>query len=285
MGEALMMDGRALAKEERERLKAEITEFSRVHGFPPGLAVVLVGNDPASIDYSGVLVKHAREYGMNALHHVLPAGISFRDFGEELRSLNENPLIHGISIQWPVPGISAEHATSVLDPRKDVEGYHPISTGRLYSGSDTFIPATPLGGMRLLQHYGYDVCGKTCLVVGFGVTVGRPLVALLMEAGATTLIVQKTTPFHVTAELARTSDFVFGAAGAPHLIKGDMIKTGAVVVDFGMSFIDGKMYGDVEVESVSRVAAAVTTSPNVTGRLTTIALLENVLKAARLQVG
>jgi methylenetetrahydrofolate dehydrogenase (NADP+)/methenyltetrahydrofolate cyclohydrolase len=106
-----------------------------------------------------------------------------------------------------------------------------------------------------------------------------------MEAGATTLIVQKTTPFHVTAELARTSDFVFGAAGAPHLIKGDMIKTGAVVVDFGMSFIDGKMYGDVEVESVSRVAAAVTTSPNVTGRLTTIALLENVLKAARLQVG
>ncbi|NWJ46058.1 MAG: bifunctional 5,10-methylenetetrahydrofolate dehydrogenase/5,10-methenyltetrahydrofolate cyclohydrolase [Chloroflexi bacterium] len=282
-GQAVMMDGKALAKEERERLKAEVATFTEKHGFAPGLAVVLVGNDPASIDYSGVLVRHAREYGMHALHHVLPSGISFEQFTEEIAGLNADKSIHGISIQWPVPGIDQSHATLTLEPRKDVEGYHPISTGKLFSGSDTFIPATPLGGLRLLEHYGYKLYGKLCLVVGFGVTVGRPLTALLIAAGATPVVTHLPTPRETLVKLGREADFIFGAAGAAHLITGEMVKPGAVVVDFGMSFIDGKMYGDVEVESVRQVAQAVTTSPSVSGRLTSIALLENVLKAARQQ--
>jgi methylenetetrahydrofolate dehydrogenase (NADP+)/methenyltetrahydrofolate cyclohydrolase len=279
--QALIMDGRALAKEERARLKEETNHFTQQHGFAPGLAVLLVGDDHASIDYSGVLVKNATELGMHTVHRVLPATTTSVELITELNTLNQDKTVHGISIQWPLPQhITFEQAIYALDPRKDVEGYHPLSTGKLYCGLDTFIPATPLGGMRLLEHYGYDVYGKTCLVVGCGVTVGRPLIALLTQANASVLMVQQSTPPEVLRMLAGEADFIFGAAGAAHLIKGDMVKPGAVVVDFGMSFIDGKLYGDVEVESVKQVAAAVTASPSVSGRLTTIALLENVIKAA-----
>ena len=285
MSQPLLMDGKILAKEERAKLKGAVADFVAQQGYAPGLAVVLVGEDQASIDYSRVLVKNANDMGMNSWHIVMPRNTTAAEFTAKLTELNNDPMVHGISIQWPLPPhITFEQATTTLDPRKDVEGYHPLSSGRLYGGLDTFIPATPLGGMRLLQHYGFSVESKTCLVVGCGVTVGRPLVTLLWHAGATTLVVHKPTPLEVTVKLAKEADFVFGAAGVAHIIRGEMLKPGAVVVDFGMSFINGEMYGDVEVESVKQVAAAVTTSPSVSGRLTTIALLENVLKAARKQL-
>lgn len=281
---ALLMDGRDLAKEGKASLKESVSEFIEKYQVTPGLAVVLVGNDQASIGYSKALIKNATELGILAKHVILPAGITYQEYNEKIAELNQDPTIHGISLQWPLPHpFTLETASMALAPEKDVEGYHPLNTGRLFGGMDTFVPATPLGGLRLLKHYGFSVTNKICLVVGCGVTVGKPLIAILLHEKTTVLVAHSPTTHDFLRKMALESDFIFSAAGQGHLITGDMIKPGAVVIDFGMSFKDGKMYGDVEVESVSQVAQAVTTTPNVTGRQTSIALLENVLKAARAQ--
>jgi methylenetetrahydrofolate dehydrogenase (NADP+)/methenyltetrahydrofolate cyclohydrolase len=282
---SLILDGRAYAKQFKGRLKQNTASFKAAHGFAPGLAVVLVGDDPASIEYSGVLVKTANNLGFTATHHVLSEASTASQLATLLEKLNRDPFVHGISLQWPLPPqITLEEATNALDPRKDVEGYHPISTGRLFSQFNTFVPATPLGGMQLLEYYGFRVEGKTCLQIGCGVTVGRPLLALLLGSDATVMVVNKRTPRSTLVELCAQADFVFSAAGQANLVTGEMLKPGAVVVDFGINFVDGKMVGDIDFESVCKVASAVTPTPGGTGPVTAVALLENVLKAANQQV-
>jgi methylenetetrahydrofolate dehydrogenase (NADP+) / methenyltetrahydrofolate cyclohydrolase len=279
---AIVLEGRTFAKERRTALKAAVAEFTEQNGFAPGFAVVLVGDDPASVDYSQALVKAARNMGMEADAHVFPASMSAAELKKSLAELNNDPKIHGISVQWPLPRqISFEQMTNALNPLKDVEGYHPLSTGRLYASMDVYVPATPLGGIKLLEHYGYSVRDKTCITLGYGVMVGRPLVALLLQYHATALVTHSRTPKEVVKHLCREADFVFSAAGVPNLVTGDMIKPGAVVVDFGTNYIDGKMVGDVDFESVSKVAGAVTPTPGGTSVVTTVMLLENVLKAAQ----
>ncbi len=282
---ALIMEGRSFAKEGRARLKAEVAEFVATREVQPGLAVVLVGDDPASIEYTRVLVKNAGDLGFYGRQVILPTNISPAQLDEEIRRLNEDSQIHGIIPQWPLPPhLSLEHVTDPLDPRKDVDGYHPLSIGRLMSKMDGFVPATPLGGLRLLEHYGFSVVGKTCLQIGWGTTVGRPLGSLLLTAGATLLVIHRPTPPEVLRRLAHESDFIFTAAGVPNLVSGDILHPGIVAMDFGVNYVDGKMVGDMDFESVRRVARAVTPTPGGTGPTTTIALFDNVLKAARQQV-
>ncbi len=282
---ALLLDGRVYAKKLKANLKQATTAFIAQHGFAPGLAVVLVGDDPASIEYSNVLVKAARNGGFEAISHVMPGHATPAQLAALLENLNHDKIIHGISLQWPLPSqISLEAATNALDPAKDVEGYHPLNMGRLFSHLDTFVPPTPLGGMLLLDYYGYSIEGKICLQIGAGVTVGRPLLALLTGANATVLVANKLTPTSTLRQLCAQADFVFCAAGKANLVTGEMLKPGAVVIDFGINFVNDKMVGDIDFESVSRVASAITPTPGGTGPITTVALLQNVLKAAHQQV-
>lgn len=282
---ALVMEGRTFAKEGRARLKIETAEFQALYGIQPGLAVVLVGDDPPSVEYTNVLVKNARDLGFYGRAITLPSSTSRQQLTEEIHRLNEDPQIHGIIPQWPLPShLTLTDVTDPLDPRKDVDGYHPLSIGRLMSKMDTFVPATPQGGMRLLEYYGFSVIGKTCLQIGWGTTVGRPLGSLLLAAGATLLVIHRPTPPDVLRRLAAESDFIFTAAGVPHLINGDILHPNIVAVDFGVSYVNGKMVGDMDFESVRQVARAVTPTPGGTGPTTTVALFDNVLKAARQQI-
>jgi len=284
-GETLIMEGRSFAREGRARLKLEASRFLAEYGVQPGLAVVLVGDDPPSIDYTKVLVKNATELGFYGRQVILPTDTHRGKLAQVISELNHDPQVHGILPQWPLPPhLSLSDVTDPLDPRKDVDGYHPLSIGRLMSHLPTFVPATPQGGMRLLEHYGFSVVGKTCLQIGWGVTVGRPLGSLLLTAGATLLVIHRPTPPDVLRRLAAEADFIFTAAGQPNLIKGDMLHPNIVAVDFGVSYVDGKMVGDLEFESVKQVAKAVTPTPGGTGPTTTIALFDNVLRAAQAQL-
>lgn len=281
---AQILEGRSFAKLARARLKTEIAEFIGKTGYAPGLAVVLVGDDPSSIAYTRTLTKTATELGFNAVERVCPAATSLAEFQAVMSALNADPQIHGVTVQWPTPThISFEDVTNALDPRKDVDGLHPLTLGRLFCQLDTFIPPTPLGGMKLLEHYGFKVAGKSCLQIGTGVTVGRPLMALLHNAQASVMAANTNTSSETLRHFAAHADFIFTATGVPNLLTGDMVKPGVVVVDFGTSFVDGQMVGDVDFESLLPVAQAITPTPGGTGPVTNVMLLSNVLKAAKKQ--
>ena len=283
---ARILEGRSLAKEKRIELKAAVAEFAEKTGFPPGLAITLIGDDPSSIAYTRTLIKTATDLGFKAIQHALPGALSLDEFRAEITKLNNDPTIHGITVQWPTPPhITFEEVVNVLDPRKDVDGYNPMLLGRLYEQLDTFVPATPLGGMRLVEHYGYNVRGKACLLIGHGVTVGRPLLALLLAEHASLMVVDQSTPRELFRQYASQADFIFCAAGAPGIVTGDMVKPGVVIIDFGTSEIGEKLVGDADFESLLPVAAAITPTPGGTGPMTNVTLLGNVLKAARQQTG
>lgn len=282
---AQVLEGRSLAKRLRENLKKEVADFTAQHGFAPGLAVLLVGDDPSSIAYTRTLTKNATDMGFYGISQIMPAATSVTELHAALAKLNNEAKIHGIAVQWPTPAhISFEDVINSLDPRKDVDGYHPLNLGRLYYGLETFVPATPFGGMQLLEHYGMNVSGKKCLIIGHGVTVGRPLLALLLRAHASVTVANHSTPPEALREYASQAEFIFCAAGAPGLLKGDMVKPGVVVIDFGTSMVGEKLVGDADYESLLPVAKAITPTPGGTGPVTNVTLFANVLKAARQQV-
>ena len=280
----VLLEGKSLAAREKTRLQTAFAHFTAHYAVVPQLAVVLVGDDPASIRYSELLVNDAQKtYDLRAVLHALPGTTDLANLNRLLTDLKADPDICAISLQWPLPAHLAPHLDMIaaaMGAEKDVEGYHPLNLGRLYFNLDTFVPPTPLGGMRLLAAYGLSVESKHCLVVGHGTTVGKPLLSLLLQAQATTTVAQKATPPDLLRRLAREADFVFAAAGVPGLITGDMVKPGAVLVDFGATFVDGKMRGDVNFDSVRPIAHAVTPTPGGTGPLTRTCLMENILKAA-----
>jgi methylenetetrahydrofolate dehydrogenase (NADP+) / methenyltetrahydrofolate cyclohydrolase len=279
---AQILEGRTLAKQLREGLKAEVAEFKEQHGFAPGFAVVLVGDDGGSVAYTRTLTKTATELGLYGVSRVFPASTTLGELQHALAELNADPQIHGVAVQWPTPPhISFENLTDAIDPRKDVDGYHPLLVGRLFCGLDSVIPATPHGGMKLLEHYGFSVAGKNCLLIGNGVTVGRPLLALLLRAQASVTVATKATPPHVLRQYAAQADMIFSAAGVPGMLKGDMVKPGVVVIDFGTSVVGEKLTGDADFESLLPVARAITPTPGGTGPVTNVMLMSNVLKAAR----
>ncbi len=282
MERAQILEGRTFAKAVRTQLKIEVAEFISQSGYTPGLAIVLVGDDPSSIAYTRTLTKTAIELGFYAIDRIYPASTSVKEYQTALAQLNADPRIHGVTVQWPTPPqLSFETVTNALDPRKDVDGLHPLTVGRLFCQLDTFAPPTPLGGMRLLDYYGFSVAGKSCLLVGTGVTVGRPLLALLHAAQASVMAANNNTPRETLLRYAAQADFIFTAAGAPGLLTGEMVKPGVVVVDFGTSFVEDRLVGDTDFESLLPVARAITPTPGGTGPVTNVMLLSNVLKAAK----
>lgn len=263
-------------------VKAEVTEAVAGLGYQPGLATVLVGDDPASRSYVRGKRRDAGEVGIRSLYTELDASTSQSGLLTLIGELNDDPEVDGILVQLPLPGdLDAEASVEAIDPAKDVDGLHPFSLGLLVLGRPGLRPCTPSGVMRLLDHYGIDIGGARVTVVGRSFLVGRPLSLMLSERGvdATVSVVHSRTPN--LAEMTRTADVLVVAAGSPGLIGPEHVKPGAVVVDVGVNRTEEGLVGDVDFDAVSEVAGAITPVPGGVGPMTRAMLLSNTLRAAR----
>jgi len=276
---ATLIDGAALAKS----LRIQVAERARVltaKGRPPGLAVILVGEDAASAVYVRNKVKDCEESGIRSVLQRLPADTSERDLLARIDALNADPTIHGILVQLPLPPqIDARRVIETISPAKDVDGFHVASAGALMTGQPGFLPCTPYGVMRLLEHAGAKLAGAEAVVLGRSNIVGKPQAMLLLQADATVTICHSRT--RDIAAHTRRADVLIAAVGRARMITGDMIKPGAIVIDVGMNRdTDGKLCGDVDFESAARVAGAITPVPGGVGPMTRAMLLVNTLEAA-----
>ncbi len=275
---ALILDGKSAATAAKESLKQRIAQL----GFTPNLVVVQVAGDPAADRYVRAIGRICGEVGAGYQLVALPADVSQAQLNQTVRALSDDEAVQGIIIQMPLPkGLDAEAVVAQLDPRKDIDGIHPENAGRLANGHPRFVPATPAGGMALLHHYGIAVAGKQAVVVGRSAVVGRPMAWLLLQADATVTIAHSRS--HDLAAIVRTADIVVAAVGRAELIRGEMVKPGAVVIDFGINVrADGSLVGDVAYAEVAAHAGAITPVPGGTGPMTNVQLLENLVRASGL---
>lgn len=275
-----LLDGKKLSTKIKENLKNEISEFVSKTGTTPGLAVLLVGNDPASHTYVAMKAKACKDVGLYSIVHEMPDTVKEEDILSTIKMINENPKVHGLLVQLPLPKhVDATKVLEAVDPAKDVDGFHPFNLGRLVAGLDTFAPCTPLGVMELLAEYDIDVKGKDCVVVGASNIVGKPMASLLLNAGATVDICHIYTKD--LKEHTKNADMIFVGVGKPDLITADMVKEGAVVVDIGINKVGDKLVGDVSFEEVSKKCTYITPVPGGVGPMTIAMLLSNTLKAAK----
>ncbi len=276
---AKILDGKKLAKDKKENVKKRVQKLNE-KGIQPGLAVVLVGENPASQIYVRMKEKDCESVGITSFEHLRDADISEKELLELVDELNEDARVHGILVQLPLPGHIDE--TKVLEriaPEKDVDGFNPINVGRLATGVEGMIPCTPAGVMELIHLSGTEVKGKECVVVGRSNIVGKPTAMLLLrEHGTVTICHSRTKDLK---EVVGRADIVIAAVGRVNLITADMVKPGAVVIDVGMNRLEGrKVVGDVDYDNVAEVAGAITPVPGGVGPMTRAMLLENTLKAA-----
>jgi len=278
---AAIIDGKAVAKEVQKQIKEEVEGLDRRWGWAPGLAVVVVGDDPASHIYVRNKEKACREVGIKSFEHLLPATIPEKELLALVHQLNKDNDVHGILVQLPLPPhIRAEKVLEAISPRKDIDGFHPMSQGMLLLGGDGFRPCTPLGIMKLLAAAGCDPKGKTAVVVGRSNIVGKPVALMLLEKHATVTICHSRTA-SLRDEVGR-ADILVVAIGRAGLVRGDWIKPGAVVIDVGVNRLaSGKLTGDVEFDSAKERASAITPVPGGVGPMTICMLLYNTLKAAK----
>lgn len=276
---SLILDGRALSEDIRARIKEEIEKYTNLGLRPPTLAVILVGNDPASQVYVANKERACQKVGIRSLSYRLPANTTTEELLELIAQLNAETEVDGILVQLPLPEhIDQKEVILAVDPRKDVDGFHPENMGRLVARmEDGFIPCTPLGIDLLLKHYGIELKGKEVVIVGAGFIVGRPLSLLMLWREATVSICHIHTKD--IKEHTKRAEVLISATGVPGLIKADMVKEGAVVVDVGISRSEGKIVGDVDFQAVKEKAGAITPVPGGVGPMTVTALLLNTLKA------
>ena len=276
---ATLIDGASLARSLRAQV-AERAAALAAKGHPPGLAVILVGDDAASAVYVRNKVKDCEESGLRSVLQRLPALTSEQDLLARIQALNVDPGIHGILVQLPLPAhIDARRVIETISPSKDVDGFHVASAGALMTGQPGFLPCTPYGVMRLLEHAGARLAGAEAVVVGRSNIVGKPQAMLLLQADATVTVCHSRT--RNLAEHTRRADILIAAAGKVRMITGDMIKPGAIVIDVGMNRDErGKLCGDVDFDSASRVASAMTPVPGGVGPMTRAMLLINTIEAA-----
>lgn len=275
---ARILDGRETAREIMEELKTRCAELKR-KGITSGLAVVLVGNDPASTIYVGQKEKICAEVGFCSFRHDLPASSTEKDLLDLIARLNVDPEIHGILVQLPLPnGFSVDRVIGRIAPEKDVDGFHPVNVGRLACGLPGIVPCTPKGVMRILRKYGIPLEGKKAVVVGRSNIVGKPMVQLLLGENMTVTVCHSRTPD--LGEETRRADLIVAAAGKPGIIDGSMVKEGAVVVDVGIHRVPEGIVGDVKFDEVSAIASWITPVPGGVGPLTIAMLMENTLELA-----
>ena len=278
---AQIIDGRAVSAAVRETIKKETEAFRAASGITPGLAVILVGENPASQVYVRNKHRACGEVGFLSRVYTLPTETTEEELLTLLGELNADNEIHGILVQLPLPKhISEEKVILAIDPKKDVDAFHPQNVGGVMTGKYDFVPCTPAGVMELLAHYGIDPAGKSAVVVGRSNIVGKPQALLLLEKNATVTVCHSRTPD--LAAVTRTADILVAAVGREALITADMVKPGAVVIDVGMNRnAEGKLCGDVDFEGVAEKASYITPVPGGVGPMTITMLLCNTLTAAK----
>jgi methylenetetrahydrofolate dehydrogenase (NADP+)/methenyltetrahydrofolate cyclohydrolase len=295
MSTAARIDGKVKAAEMSEQITAETADLLEQHGLQPGLAVVIIGEDPASQVYVRNKKKRAEGCGFYSVQHTLDENTSQDDVLALIDELNTDDRIHGILVQLPLPGHLDEQAvTQAILPNKDVDGFHFVNIGKLTSGNmgDAFVPCTPAGCMLMIEdHLGADLSGLNAVVIGRSNIVGKPMASLLLKANATVTICHSRT--NDLPGVVRQADIVVAAVGRPNMVTGEWIKPGAVVIDVGINRIEttvdgetrSKLTGDVDYESACEVAKAVTPVPGGVGPMTITMLMANTLRAARLSAG
>ena len=275
-----LINGKKIAAAVRAELKADCATFVAKHGYAPGLAVVIVGEDPASQIYVRNKARACEEVGFCSEVHRLPAETEQAALNALIDRLNADSRIHGILVQLPLPAhLDAEEVTLRIDPRKDVDAFHPFNVGRILLGDPIFLPCTPAGVMELLRRSGIDPSGKRCVVIGRSNIVGKPMAMLLLAANGTVTVCHSRTVG--LADITREADILVSAVGRANFVTADMVKPGAVVIDVGMNRdASGKLVGDVDFPSVSPLCSFITPVPGGVGPMTITMLLRNTLVAA-----
>ena len=276
-----LLDGKALSKKIEINVTDEVKKLKDTCGCTPGLAVVLVGQDPASAAYVNMKKKACDRVGFYSITHDMPESINQEAIEKTIVMLNNDTNVDGILIQLPLPAhIDTTKLLELVDPAKDVDGFHPFNVGRLTTGLDGFVPCTPLGVMKLLEEYNIDVKGKNCVVVGASNIVGKPMAALLLNADATVEVCHIFTDDLKKHTL--DADIILVGVGVINLIKEDMVKDDAIIIDIGINRADnGKLVGDVDFDNVANKCSYITPVPGGVGPMTIAMLLSNTLKAAK----
>ncbi|MBE6589929.1 MAG: bifunctional methylenetetrahydrofolate dehydrogenase/methenyltetrahydrofolate cyclohydrolase FolD [Ruminococcaceae bacterium] len=279
---AMRIDGKAISAQIREELKAECAAFVAETGVLPGLAVIIVGEDPASQVYVRNKKKGCEEVGFFSDGYELPADTTQEELNALVDRLNADERIHGILVQLPLPKhLNETEVLLRIDPSKDVDAFHPYNVGKIMIGDYSFLPCTPAGVMALLERSGIEIAGKKCVVIGRSNIVGKPMSMLLLHANGTVTVCHSKT--RDLAAVTREADILVVAIGRADFVTADMVKPGAVVIDVGMNRrADGKLTGDVDFASVEPVASAITPVPGGVGPMTITMLLKNTLTAAKL---
>lgn len=287
MADAKIIDGKAIAADVRAKVAADVKRLANEHGFVPGLAVVLVGEDPASKVYVKNKAEQTLETGMRSFEHKLPAETSEADLLALVDRLNKDPAVNGILVQLPLPKhIDAEKVLNAIDPDKDVDGFHPVNVGRLWIGARSLVPCTPTGSLILAQTVAPKLAGMDAVVIGRSNIVGKPMASLLLAQSCTVTVAHSKT--RDLPGVVRRADLVVAAVGLPEFVKGDWLKPGAIVIDVGINRVpkgDGKtkLVGDCDYASCAAVAGAITPVPGGVGPMTIACLLKNTVEAALMQ--
>jgi methylenetetrahydrofolate dehydrogenase (NADP+)/methenyltetrahydrofolate cyclohydrolase len=284
-----IIDGKKIAADVRAEVAAEVQRLVKDHGLKPGLAVVLVGEDPASKVYVKNKAQQTVEVGMNSWEHRLPAETSEADVLALVNKLNNDPACHGILVQLPLPKhINSEKVLNSIHPDKDVDGFHPVNVGRLWVGERSLVPCTPTGSVILAKTVAPSLSGMNAVVVGRSNIVGKPVAALLLRENCTVTIAHsRTRDLH---NVVKGADLLVAAVGIPEMVRGDWVKPGAIVIDVGINRITGpdgkgKLVGDVNYAECAKVAGAITPVPGGVGPMTIACLLRNAAQAAAMQKG
>jgi methylenetetrahydrofolate dehydrogenase (NADP+) / methenyltetrahydrofolate cyclohydrolase len=289
MSQAYIIDGKAIAAKVRADVAADVARMKAQHGFAPGLAVVLVGEDPASKVYVRNKAEQTLEVGMQSFEHKLPEETTEAALLDLVARLNRDPAVHGILVQMPLPNhVDSVKVLDSIDPAKDVDGFHPINVGKLSIGERALAPCTPVGSIILAKTVKHDLSGLDAVVVGRSNIVGKPMAQLLLRENCTVTIAHSRTKN--LPDVVRRADLVVAAIGKPEFVKGDWIKPGAIVIDVGINRIvkpdgKGKLVGDVAFAEAAAVAGAITPVPGGVGPMTIACLLKNTVEAAQMQRG
>ncbi|NMA91553.1 MAG: bifunctional methylenetetrahydrofolate dehydrogenase/methenyltetrahydrofolate cyclohydrolase FolD [Firmicutes bacterium] len=275
---ARLIKGPEVAAKIRQGIVDELKGLTAKTGKVPGLAVIIVGENPASQTYVRNKERTSKKLGFHSEVHRLPENVTQEELLEMVNRLNMDDDIHGILVQLPLPKhIEEEPVIHAILPEKDVDGFHPVNVGNLLIGAESYIPCTPHGVIKMLEHIDYDLKGKNATVVGRSNIVGKPVAILLLERHATVTVCHSRT--QNLAEVCRRADLLVVAVGRPEMIKGDWIKPGAVVIDVGINPVDGKLVGDVEFETASKVAGYISPVPGGVGPMTITMLMVNTLQS------
>ena len=279
----VLLDGKILSAKIKEEVKVEVTQIVKEKNITPGLAVILVGNDAASATYVASKAKACKDAGIYSVVHEMPESITQEELLETINMMNNNPKLDGILVQLPLPKhIDTTTVLEAINPLKDVDGFHPYNVGRMVSNLDSFLSATPFGVMRMFEEHNIELSGKDVVVIGSSDIVGKPMASLLINRKATVTVCNSRTK-DLKSHTSK-ADIVIIAVGVPYLLKEDMVKDGAIVIDVGINRIDtGKLVGDADFEGLKNKCSFLTPVPGGVGPMTIAMLLKNTIKAANLR--